>query len=324
MPVEQLLDPLPVGRGEPRPRLGRAQEQVDGDDEREQAERAGQQVVEVAAGVRRPLDRAVHADQLVDDVLEPLEERVVTVQRADREVAEADRDVRHDQDHEHVQHAPPGARVTDRVELAVEVEQPGQQHDRHDGGDGDRDLARQVREVQEVDDDVEGEQRQDGLPGPALAPPQPEREQYEQQADDDVGGAGDVGQGAGHERLELVQLVDDFRLEDREDVGQADEEDEQRRDRREPRQPLAPLSPRWARRGRVGPPVAMIGRVTLAHLRSLVRPRTTVKHRSHGLPAMRRIRGLLKIVVTIAATFSTSGGPHRHRVLPMRHATSND
>jgi len=31
---------------------------------------------------------------------------------------------------------------------------------------------------------------------------------------------------------------------------------------------------------------------------------------------MRRIRDLLKIVVTIAATFFTSGGPHRHRVFP--------
>jgi len=30
---------------------------------------------------------------------------------------------------------------------------------------------------------------------------------------------------------------------------------------------------------------------------------------------MRRIRDLLKVVITIAAAFSTSGGPHRHRAL---------
>ena len=45
-------------------------------------------------------------------------------------------------------------------------------------------------EVDDVDDDVEDEQGEHGLPGPALAPPQPVREQQQQQADDDVGGAG--------------------------------------------------------------------------------------------------------------------------------------
>ena len=37
------------------------------------AERAGQQVVQVAAGVGRPLDRPVDADELVHHVLQPLE-----------------------------------------------------------------------------------------------------------------------------------------------------------------------------------------------------------------------------------------------------------
>jgi hypothetical protein len=233
VPVEQLPDPLAVGRGEPRPRLGRAQQQVDGDDEREQAERAGEHVIEVTAGIRRPLHGPVDPDQLVDDVLQPLEGRVVPGQRADRQIAEADRDVGRGQHDEYVQHAPAGARVADRVELAVEVQQRRQQHDRHTRGD--RDAVREVREMLEVNADVEREQRQDGLPGPALAPPEPEREQDEQQADDHVGRPGDVGQDAGHERLDLVEPVDDGGLEDRQDVGQTDDEDEQRRDRREPR-----------------------------------------------------------------------------------------
>ena len=56
---------------------GRAEEQVDGDDQRERAEPAGQQVVEVTAGIGRPLDvRPVDAHELVRHVLQPLGERV--------------------------------------------------------------------------------------------------------------------------------------------------------------------------------------------------------------------------------------------------------
>ena len=77
LPGEQLADPRRVGRPEAGPRLRGPQEQVHGDHEREQAERAGQQVVQVAARRRMPTGRAVDADQLVDDVLYPLRERVV-------------------------------------------------------------------------------------------------------------------------------------------------------------------------------------------------------------------------------------------------------
>jgi hypothetical protein len=309
--VEQLADPLPVGRAHPGPRLRRAEEQVGGDHQREQAERAGQDVVEVAAGVGRPLHRAVDADQLVHHVLEPLEERVVRGERADRKVAEADRHVRYDQEHEDPQHVPPGARVTDRVKLAVEKEQPDEQDDRHEGGDGG--PVREVREMLEVDDDIQDKQRQDGLPGPALAPPQPEGEQHQQQSDEDVGGAGDIGEGAGHERLDLVELVNELRLEDRKNVGQANEEHQQRRDPGEPRQMLVPLAPPWAS---AGLRFAVIGRVALAHLRSLVRPRTTEQHSIHGVTARCRSRDPLKMLVTTSVTFSTPDGEQHRPAFP--------
>jgi hypothetical protein len=68
---------------------------------------------------------------------------------------------------------------------------------------------------------------------------------------------------------------------------------------------LVPLAPPWAS---AGPRFAVIGRVALAHLRSLVRPRTTEQHSIHDVAATCRSRDPLKMLVTTSETFSTPDG----------------
>jgi hypothetical protein len=76
---------------------------------------------------------------------------------------------------------------------------------------------------------------------------------------------------------------------------------------------LVPLAPLWAT---VGHPVAIVGRVALAHLRSLVRPRTPEQHGIHGVPAKCRPRDPLEMLVTTSVTFSTPDWQFRRRMFP--------
>jgi hypothetical protein len=68
------------------------------------------------------------------------------------------------------------------------------------------------------------------------------------------------------------------------------------------------LVPLASLRADAGHPVAVIGRVALAHLRSLVRPRTSEQQCIHGVPAMGWRRDPLKMLVTTLVAFSTPDG----------------
>ena len=68
--------------------------------------------------------------------------------------------------------------------------------------------------VEEVDEDVEHQQRDDRLPGAPLPPPQPAGEHQQQQADDDVRGAGHVRERPWHDGVNLGQLLVPLGLED--------------------------------------------------------------------------------------------------------------
>ena len=241
--VEQSADLGGVGRREVGAGPRRAEKHVDGGDQRERAEHAGQDVVQVTALIRCPPDGAVDADEFVQHVLHPLGEGVTPGERPDRQIAEADREVHDDKAHENPRRGPPGARVPDSVEVAMPVEEDGEQDDRHHAGGGDRDdEVRETREVDEVDDDVEHEQSDNRLPRAPLPPSQPAREHQEHQADDDVRGAGDVRERPGHDGIDPAQPLVPIRLKDGEYVGEANEEGKKRGNGGNPRQPLSILA----------------------------------------------------------------------------------
>ena len=144
---------------------GRAQEQVGRHHHGEHAERAGEQVEQVGAGLRHELDRPGYAHQAEQHVLDPLPQRVVLDQAArQQDVGQPDRHIGDHQAGEDPGRPPPGPRVALRVELVPEDQQ---QHQGGGGGVGpDPDV---VGGVHHVDDDAEREQQRDRLPGPALA-----------------------------------------------------------------------------------------------------------------------------------------------------------
>src|ERR1700744_2509722 len=113
-----------------------------------------------------------------------------------------------------------------------------------------------------------------------------------------------------------MQFLVPVRLEDGEHVGHADEKREQRGDGRDPRQRLA--APAWGR-VRLGTPVAASGRGGgFAHVESLVRPRITVKQRSHDMPAMRcSFTDLQKILVNRTTDNTVQGGELRLSAFPV-------
>ncbi len=132
---QQIPDLGSIPRGMAVDRLGRPQEQVTGEDQREQPQAAGQEAEEIAAGLRREDDRPGEADHVEDHGLHPLEERVIAGQPAgDRKVREADGDVRHQQSDERPERPPPGERIAYRVELTAVKTQDPEQRDGH----GDR------------------------------------------------------------------------------------------------------------------------------------------------------------------------------------------
>ena len=235
VPVQQVPDPGRVLAAQPACWLGRPEEHVRGRDQREKAERAGQEAEKIPAGLRLELDRAGESEQAVDNGLPPLRQGVVRLEPPDqRDVAQADRDVGQHQPAEHGQGPPAGARIADRVELAPVEDQHGEQPGGHDG-------PANVRVVREMDHGAGDEQQDHRAAGAALPPAQPVRQHEQQQAGEDVGGAGQVGQRARGQIEDPVQPV--VRVQAGhgalDDVGQADQQGQPARDDRHP----APLMP---------------------------------------------------------------------------------
>ncbi len=83
--------------------------------------------------------------------------------------------------------------------------------------------------AEEVDGDVEREQRGDRLPGAPLPAAQAVREHQQHQPDEDVGAAGGIRQRPRYQVVDPVQPVRQVGPEDAEDVRQADERGQQRR-----------------------------------------------------------------------------------------------